>query len=39
MGAALMLLFLGHLACALEVPLDRKTTDHTPDSTSNIQVS
>lgn len=32
MDAALLVLLLGHLATALEVPLDRKTTDHTPRS-------
>lgn len=29
MDAALLVLFLGHLATALEVPLDRKATAHT----------
>lgn len=33
MDAALLVLFLGHLAGALEVPLDRKATDHTPNNT------
>lgn len=29
MDAALLALFVGHLATALEVPLDRKATNHT----------
>lgn len=29
MDAALLALFVGHVATALEVPLDRKTTNHT----------
>lgn len=33
MDAALLVLFLGHFATALEVPLDRKATDHTPHNT------
>lgn len=33
MDAALLVLFLGHLAAALEVPLDRKGTDHALHST------
>lgn len=33
MDAALLVLFLGHLTAALEVPLDRKDPDHTPHNT------
>lgn len=33
MDAALLVLFLGHLAAALEVPLDRKDADHPPHNT------
>jgi len=37
MEAALLVLLLGHLATALEVPLDRKATDHRPTQHDEIQ--
>lgn len=37
MGAALLVLLMGHLATALDVPLDRKATEHT-HTTQHIQI-
>lgn len=36
MDAALLVLLAGYLAAALEVPLDRKTTHHTPPRACQI---